>query len=496
MSKEKSQTSTGGRDATTAVIPGRFALSVGKPDIPTPKGWQWVKLTDVARLESGHTPSRQRPEYWDGGISWVGIKDATSNHGRVIGDTYQHCSQLGIDNSSARVLPANTVCLSRTASVGYVVVMGKPMATSQDFVNWVCSDAIDYRYLASIFVAERDSLFQFSRGTTHQTIYYPEVKAFHVCLPPIDQQKRIADIIWSMNDKIELNRQINQTLEQIAQTILKSWFVDFEPVKAKIEAKAAGRDPDRAAMCAISGKLEPELDRLPPEQYHQLAATADLFPDELVESELGLIPVGWEVGTLADLCVLNAKSWGTKTIPAQVHYVDLANTKNGEISDVQIFSDEEAPSRARRVLRSGDTIIGTVRPGNRSFALIGSFGPMLTGSTGFAVLSPKTDKLRELVFMLATSDLNIDRLIRLADGAAYPAVRPEVVVEEQCIIPPDGLEERFQLVAGPLFDQILANRESFVTLATLRDTLLPKLLSGELSIDEIQSITQVANAIS
>ena len=111
--------------------------------------------------------------------------------------------------------------------------------------------------------------------------------------PPKRNEKKIVSFAKAVDDKILLNGQINQTLEQIAQTIFKSWFVDFEPVKAKIEAKAVGRDPECAAMCAISGKLEPELDQLPPEQRQQLAATAALFPDELVESELGLIPVGW-----------------------------------------------------------------------------------------------------------------------------------------------------------------------------------------------------------
>src|SRR5438874_10867961 len=98
--------------------------------MPAPPGWEWVRLQDVARLETGHTPSREHPEYWDGDIPWIGIKDATGSHGRTILDTFQHTNQLGIDNSSARLLPARTVCLSRTASVGYVVVMGRPMATS------------------------------------------------------------------------------------------------------------------------------------------------------------------------------------------------------------------------------------------------------------------------------------------------------------------------------------------------------------------------------
>ncbi|MBV1919728.1 MAG: restriction endonuclease subunit S, partial [Pseudomonadales bacterium] len=209
MMSEPSQTKTGGREATQGVIPGKFALSVGKPETPTPEGWEWVKLTDVARLESGHTPSRKYPEYWGGDIPWIGIKDATSNHGYAIDDTFQHVTQEGIDNSSARILPANTVCLSRTASVGYVIVINKPMATSQDFVNWVCSEKIDYRYLASVLFAENSSYSLFSRGTTHQTIYFPEAKAFHLLLPSIETQTKIADVIWAINDKIQLNRQTN-----------------------------------------------------------------------------------------------------------------------------------------------------------------------------------------------------------------------------------------------------------------------------------------------
>ena len=144
-------------------------------------------------------------------------------------------------------------------------------------------------------------------GSVRVRIYYKELARLALTIPPIAEQEKIVQILSTLDDKIELNRQINQTLEQIAQTIFKSWFVDFEPVKAKIEAKAAGRDPERAAMCAISGKLEPELDQLPPEQYQQLAATAALFPDELVESELGLIPVGWEDSTLVMKLLLSAE---------------------------------------------------------------------------------------------------------------------------------------------------------------------------------------------
>lgn len=200
-----SRTVTGGRKATTAVVPGRHALSIGDPKTTLPDGWAWRKLTDLARLESGHTPSRKRPEYWDGGVPWIGIKDATGNHGRVLDDTLQHVSQLGIEKSSARVLPEHTVCLSRTASVGYVVVMGRPMATSQDFVNWVCGDELDWRFLKYVLLAETASLRRFAYGTTHQTIYFPEVKALHVAAPSLAEQQRIVSVLGAVEDKIESN---------------------------------------------------------------------------------------------------------------------------------------------------------------------------------------------------------------------------------------------------------------------------------------------------
>ena len=146
-------------------------------------------------MESGHTPSRRHPEYWDGTVPWIGIKDAKINHGRRIEDTLQKTNELGLANSSARLLPENTVCLSRTASVGYVLVMGRPMATSQDFVNWVCTDDLEPDFLKYLLIAEGDDILRFASGSVHQTIYFPEAKAFHVCHPKVPEQRRIVGIL-------------------------------------------------------------------------------------------------------------------------------------------------------------------------------------------------------------------------------------------------------------------------------------------------------------
>jgi type I restriction enzyme S subunit len=195
-------TETGGRNASTRQIAPKLALAVGMPSISAPDGWRWSALTDLARLESGHTPSRRHPEYWGGDIPWIGIQDARANDGRRIETTNEYATDLGIANSSARSLPTNTVCLSRTASVGYVVVMGRSMATSQDFVNWVCSKHLDHDFLKYVFLAEGEDLLRFASGSVHQTIYFPEAKAFHICHPPVQEQRRIVGLLDNAFDGI------------------------------------------------------------------------------------------------------------------------------------------------------------------------------------------------------------------------------------------------------------------------------------------------------
>lgn len=344
---------------------------------------------------------------------------------------------------------------------------------------------INPRYLAAWLASSKGQrqIAARSSGSTVQGIRQSELLKLEVDLPSKEEQEIIANVRFSLTNKLSLNRSINQTLEAMAQAIFKSWFVDFDPVKAKIAAIEQGEDPQQAAMRAISGKTDAELDQMPREHHDQLAATAALFPDEMQESELGEVPMGWKAGTLTEICQLNPESWSAKTLPGAVRYVDLANTKGGEIAGVQKIGGEEIPSRARRILRYGDTIVGTVRPGNRSFALVGEAG--LTGSTGFAVLRPKVSHWLEFVYLVATSETNIERLAHLADGGAYPAVRPEMVVQEDVVLPTQLVAQAFNQNVQPLFSQILANRKSAILLAELRDTLLPKILSGDVSVETL-----------
>lgn len=186
------------RRASAEIIPGLAAVSVGDPGTPVPEGWTRALLMDIARLESGHTPSRKHPEYWGGDVPWVSLPDARRHHGGVIHDTTQKTNERGLANSAARWLPKDTVCLSRTASVGYVFRLGRPMATSQDFVNWVCSSALEPRYLMYALLAEGEHIRDFGMGTTHTTIYFPAVLAFHLALPPLAEQRRIVEKVEAL----------------------------------------------------------------------------------------------------------------------------------------------------------------------------------------------------------------------------------------------------------------------------------------------------------
>ncbi|MGH8608679.1 MAG: restriction endonuclease subunit S, partial [Gammaproteobacteria bacterium] len=166
------------------------------------------------------------------------------------------------------------------------------------------------------------------------------------------------------------------------------------------------------------------------------------------------------------------------------YYVDLSNTKWGRIEAVTEYAQKDAPSRAQRVLRVGDTIVGIVRPGNGSYAFISE--DALTGSTGFAALRPFKAEYAEIVYLAASAADNIERLAHLADGAAYPAVRPEVVAATEVVKATPEVLQAVSRPAGPLLAKMAANERESRTLAALRDTLLPKLLCGELRVKDAE----------
>ncbi len=188
-----------------------------------PLHWDSAKVCLIARLESGHTPSRQHPEYWtpeECTIPWFSLADVwqlREANQKYLGDTAEKISALGVANSAARVLPAGTVVLSRTASVGFSGIMPRPMATTQDFANWVCGPRLLPDYLLWAFRAMKPELARMMMGSTHQTIYMPDIRRLAIPVPPLPEQRAIADFLDHRTTAIDALIERKEQLVAVAE---------------------------------------------------------------------------------------------------------------------------------------------------------------------------------------------------------------------------------------------------------------------------------------
>ena len=423
--------------------------------------WLELRISDLGSVITGKTPPTSMPEFYGGETPFLTPSDMDGR--RKIDKTQRYLSKDGVMKVRSSLLPKGSVSVSCIGSD-----MGKAVLT--------CSDTVTNQQINSVIVNPNyDNLFVYynlsgrkaeiqflASGAAQPIMNKTDFSNLPIKVPNIHTQKAIASLLGALDDKIENNRRINETLEEMARAIFKSWFVDFDPV----HAKAAGNPP-----------------------AHMDAETAALFPSTFGDDGL---PVGWSKVELTKYASLNSKSHTARNAPNEVWYADLAKTKYGVIESVEHYAWSDAPSRAKRILNKGDTIVGTVRPGNRSFAYIGLLDRPITGSTGFAVLTPKQKEFSEFIYCAATSDENIDRLAHLADGAAYPAVRPNIVSETLVSNSSEELIYVFHYQTCSLLNKMTSNIAENQTLAELRDALLPKLMSGEIRVADAEREVEVA----
>lgn len=307
-----------------------------------------------------------------------------------------------------------------------------------------------------------------------------------VRVPDLGTQRRIAQILSVLDNKIDLDRRINQTLEAMAQAIFKSWFVDFDPVKAKIAAKVEGRDPLRAAMTAISGKPEAELETLPPDQFATLAATAALFPNEMEDSELGEIPRGWTVCPLPACIDINPARSLKKGAVAP--YLDMANvpTNAARIDSVVL----RAFGSGSKFI-NGDTLLARITPclenGKTAYVDFLGVGEVGWGSTEFIVLRPKESlPLPFAYFLCRHPEFRAFAISQMAGTSGRQRVPNDCFGAYKLVKPSAQIAEAFGKQVTLFMRQIKAQDEASKTLASLRDTLLPRLLSGELQVQHTE----------
>ena len=306
-------------------------------------------------------------------------------------------------------------------------------------------------------------------------------------LPALSIQKRISQILSDLDDKIHLNNQINQTLESIAQAIFKSWFVDFEPVRAKITAKQTGQDPEFAAMCAISGKSEAELEQMAKEDFAELQATAALFPDELVETELGDVPKGWEVKEASSIFNISIG----KTPPRKEPYWfsnysdDIKWLSIKDMGNNGLFTKETSEYLTHQAIAKFNI---KVLPRNTvllSFKL--TVGRVVISNseitTNEAIAHFFSDKIPYFWTYLYLRNFDFSKLGSTSSIAT--AINSKIIKDMPFLVVDTMILRVFEKNVSTFFETIRNNEVQNSNLMNVRDTLLPKLLSGEVSLDMV-----------
>ena len=227
--------------------------------------WLETTIGEIADVVGGGTPSTKDPANFGGYVPWLTPKDLSGTHDRYMNGGSRNLSEKGLRSSSAKMVPADSILLTTRAPIGYVAIAGCEISTNQGFRSLVVHDGVCSEFVYYWLTANTETLQRNSSGSTFGELAGSALKRIAILLPPLPEQRRIAHILGTLDEKIELNRRMNETLEGMARAVFKDWFVDFGPVRAKMEGREA---------------------YLPEDVW-------GLFPDRLVESELGLVPEGW-----------------------------------------------------------------------------------------------------------------------------------------------------------------------------------------------------------
>ena len=303
----------------------------------------------------------------------------------------------------------------------------------------------------------RNEVLASATGTTVKHTSPNHIKKYQFHLPPLREQKAIAHILGTLDDKIELNQQMNQTLEAIAKAIFKSWFVDFDPVRAKME----GRQP-----VGID------------------AATAELFPDSFEESALGLIPRGWRVVQLPEIIQVNPTRSLSKGQIAP--YLDMKNMPTqGHRPDNWI----NRPFGSGTKFINGDTLIARITPclenGKTAFVDFLENGQVGWGSTEYIIFRPKPPLPLEFAYYLARSeDLKVFAIQNMTGSSGRQRTPSDCFWNYLIALPSKEVAIEFEKIVKSLMTKITSNSKQSHTLSITRDTLLPKLMSGEIRVKE------------
>lgn len=347
-----------------------------------------------------------------------------------------------------------------------VTLRGKKGVLDNDFL--LC--AMQSKYVQNQLEAR-------ATGSTVKGIKQSELRKVLIPTPPLEEQIKIAGTLKSLSDKISINIKTNQTLEHIAQAIFKSWFVDFDPVRAKIavlEAGGTAEQAELAAMSAISAKDEAALKKLQaeqPEAYAELAKTAALFPSKMVDSELGGIPEGWEVTDFGSV----SECFDRKRIPLSKRQREQ---KQGSVpyygaTSIMDFVDEAIFDDVFLLLGEDGSVL---KEDGTPFVQY-MWGPAWVNNHAHVLQGKNGVSTEQLMIFIASQNI-----APYVTGAVQLKLNQKNMNSIPFIKATDNINVEFQSVVEPLYSSFRATCEQTLVLTAVRDTLLPRLLSGEIDI--------------
>lgn len=378
--------------------------------------WKEVRLGDVGKIVGGATPSTRNPHNYGGVIPWITPKDLSINKERFIEFGERNISEQGLNSCSAKMLPKGSILFSSRAPIGYVAIAHTSLCTNQGFKSFVPdTEKMDSMFSYYLLKHNSENIANLGSGTTFMEVSGKVMSDYIVNIPDLFTQQEIAGILSSLDAKIETNNKLNEKLEEMAQAIFKSWFVDFEPFKDK--------------------------------PFH--------------ETEIGYIPQIFESGVLGDLCTFKR---GKGLL-----------SKDAIFGNVPVIAGGMKPACYHNIANTKAPVVTVSGSGaNAGYTQIHNVD---VWASDCSFIDSNCENLYYVYCFLSRRP----KLLRHSQtGAAQPHVKPADIHRFQVVIPTKDVIIEFQQIVKPLFDRIGMNKKENDSLASLRDTLLPRLMSGEL----------------
>jgi len=399
--------------------------------------WETCTLGDFVRLQRGHDlPSGERiagniPILGSAGITGYHNKALASGPGITIGRSGNSMGEISY--SPVDFWPHNTTL--------YVT----------DFLG--NHPKFAFYYLRTI------DFHRYNSGSAQPSLNRNQIYSLRITLPDVATQRRIADILGSLDDKIELNRRTNETLEAMARTLFRSWFVDFDPVRAKADSqKPQGMD----------------------------AATVKLFPNSFSPSEAGSIPKGWNASTFGSIAKLLSGGTPSKANPTfwngDIPWLSAKDMKTPRILDTEDHVTADGAENGTRLVEAGTTLILVRGMTLHNDVPICMAARSLTFNQDVKAAVSENPEFREYVFLWLLE--NKPALMGLVDSASHGTgrIHTDLLAKQIMVVPPADLLARFNAIVRPLLERATVNDRESVQLAAVRDALLPRLLSGEVRV--------------